>query len=159
MQQKNAKCRSNNSHLSPSGVRHCLTDSGFTMCNKARWSHVIMVIRLIWALNLGQWNHNLVGHRLQDCLTLQQNTLFFTLRNGGMEEQPVLGWAVWCRLVHGQRVGPGSSHYSWNRSRVNTRQSSIGQCADLQQETEQGWGWAARSSTRRKFLCTCGGGD
>lgn len=46
--------------------------------------------------------------------------------------------------------GPPSSHYSWNGGRVNTRRSAIGHCADLQQETEQGWGRAARSGTGKK---------
>lgn len=41
----------------------------------------------------------------------------------------------------GPKEGPGRSHYSWNGSRVNTRRSAIGHCADLRQETEHGWGW------------------
>ncbi|KAM7371823.1 hypothetical protein PAMP_009033 [Pampus punctatissimus] len=70
--------------------------------------------------------------------------------SGGMEEQTALGRAVWCWLEYDQKEGPASSHYSWNRSRVNTRQSPIGHCTDLQQETEQGWGYAARSGTGKK---------
>lgn len=46
--------------------------------------------------------------------------------------------------------GGAGSHYSWNGSRVNTRQSAIGHCTDLQQETKQGWGREARSGTGKK---------
>lgn len=59
-QLKNAKCRSNNSHLSASimwlnDVRHYLTDGAFTMCNKARWSHINMatVVHMCYLTNMG----------------------------------------------------------------------------------------------------------
>lgn len=64
-----------------------------------------------------------------------------------MEERTALGRSS---LEYGQREGPGSSHYPWNRSRVNTRRSAIGHCADLRQETERGWDRAARSGTGKK---------
>lgn len=66
--------------------------------------------------------------------------MFFTLRSGGMEQQTALGWSSLVLAGAGPREGPACSHYSWNRSRVNTSPAAIGHCADLQQETEQGWG-------------------
>lgn len=106
----------------------------------------------MWTCGLtsGQWNHNPVGRPPPGLSALSQKALFFTLRSVGVEEQTALGWAVCCWLEYGQGEGPASSHYSWNRSRVNTRQPAIGHCADLRQETEQGWGWAARSGTGKK---------
>lgn len=61
-------------------------------------------------------------------------------------------WAEPSGAGYGSAKGVGlhGSHYSWSRSRVNTHQSPIGQCTDLQQEDRVGRSGTVKKTQKRQ---------